>query len=200
MCERFPRRYLWREIHGLVRPGQRLPQPPGPLQRCAHRRGRCRQTWKRLKYLPASFNARAESVADTPMFRGAFHWQRCIIPASGYYEWIARPNHKQPYYISAADGGTLSFAELWDRWRNLGTRESVMSCTIIVNALTRPIHDRMPVILEPADFKAWLCGNDETKLLRPAADDKLRVWPVSRRVNQTGSGDDDATLIDGVAA
>jgi putative SOS response-associated peptidase YedK len=57
-----------------------------------------------------------------------------------------------------------------------------------------------PVILEPADFKAWLCGNDETKLLRPAADDKLRVWPVSRRVNQTGSGDDDATLIDEVAA
>jgi putative SOS response-associated peptidase YedK len=69
-----------------------------------------------------------------------------------------------------------------------------MSCAIMVtnaNALTRSIHDRMPVILEPTDFKAWLCGNDGTKLLRPAADDKLRIWPVSRRVNKTGSGDDD---------
>jgi putative SOS response-associated peptidase YedK len=67
--------------------------------------------------------------ADVP---GCFHWQRCIIPASGYYEWIARPNHKQPYYISAADGGALSFAGLRDRWRNVETREPVMSCTIIV--------------------------------------------------------------------
>jgi putative SOS response-associated peptidase YedK len=55
--------------------------------------------------------------------RDAFHWQPCIIPVSGYYERIAQPNDKQPYYIRAADGGTLSFAGLWDRWRNLETRE-----------------------------------------------------------------------------
>jgi putative SOS response-associated peptidase YedK len=62
------------------------------------------------------------------------------------------------------------------------------------DALTRPVHDRMPVILEPADFKAWLCGNDGT------ADDKPCIWPVSRRVNKIGSGDDNPTLIEEVAA
>jgi hypothetical protein len=71
---------------------------------------------KPAKQLPATFNARAESVADKPMFRG-------IIPASGYYEWIARPDGKQPYFISAADGGVLSFAGLWDRWKNPETGE-----------------------------------------------------------------------------
>jgi putative SOS response-associated peptidase YedK len=87
---------------------------------------------KALKQLPASFNARAESVADKPMFRDAFKRRRCIIPASGYYEWIARPDGKQPFFISAADGGVLSFAGLWDRWKNPETGELVISCTIIV--------------------------------------------------------------------
>jgi putative SOS response-associated peptidase YedK len=87
---------------------------------------------KPLKQLPASFNARAESVADKPMFRDAFKRRRCIIPASGYYEWIARPDGKQPFFISAADGGVLSFAGLWDRWKNPETGELVISCTIIV--------------------------------------------------------------------
>src|SRR3984893_4986873 len=129
--------------------------------------------WKKpVKQLPATFNARAESVAGKPMFRDAFKRHRCIIPASGYYEWIAKPDRKQPYYISGADGGVLNFAGLWDRRRNPDTSETMMSCTIIVtgaNTLTRPIHDRMPVL--------------------------LRMWPVSRRVNKTGTGDDDRTLI-----
>jgi len=108
--------------------------------------------WKKpLTQLPATFNARAESVADKPIFRDAFKRHRCIIPASGYYEWITKPDGKQPYYINAADGTMLSFAGLWDRWRDLATSEPVASCTIIVtdaNALTRPIHDRMPVVLD----------------------------------------------------
>jgi putative SOS response-associated peptidase YedK len=156
-----------------------------------------------LKQLPATFNARAESVADKPMFRDAFMRRRCIIPASGYYEWIARPDGKQPYFISAADGGVLSFAGLWDRWKTPETGEPAASCTIIVtdaNALTRPIHDRMPVLLDKADIESWLNGTGGTELLRPAADDHLRMWPVSRRVNKTGTGDDDQTLIDEITA
>ena len=156
---------------------------------------------KPLKQLPASFNARAESVADKPMFRDAFRRNRCGIPASGYYEWLKRPDGKQPDFISAADGGVLSFAGLWDRWKNPETGESVISCTIVVtdaNALTRPIHDRMPVVLD--DVGPWLNGEVGTELLRPAAEDRLRMWPVSRRVNKTGTGDDDSTLIDEVAA
>jgi putative SOS response-associated peptidase YedK len=96
-----------------------------------------------VKQLPPTFNARAESVADKPMFRDPFRRHRCIIPASGYYEWIARPDGKQPYFMSAADGGVLSFAGLWGRWKNPETGELAASCTIIVtdaNELTRPIH------------------------------------------------------------
>jgi putative SOS response-associated peptidase YedK len=160
--------------------------------------------WKKpLKQLPASFNARAESVADKPMFRDAFKRHRCIIPASGYYEWLKRPDGRQPYFISAADGGVLSFAGLWDRWKNPETGEPMTSCTIIVtdaNALTRPIHDRMPVVLDKADIGRWLSGEAGTELLRPAPEDRLRMWPVSRRVNRTGTGDDDPTLIDELAA
>jgi putative SOS response-associated peptidase YedK len=77
------------------------------------------------------------------------------------------------------------------------------SCTIIVtdaNALMRTIHDRMPVLLDKADIESWLNGTGGTELLRPAADDRLRMWPVSRCVNKTGTGDDDRTLIDEVAA
>jgi putative SOS response-associated peptidase YedK len=100
-------------------------------------------------------------------------------------------------------GLVLSFAGLWDRWKNPETSEPVTSCTIIVtdaNALTRPIHDRMPVILEKADFGPWLNGAAGAELLKPAADYRLRMLPVSRRVNKTGTGDDDPTLIDEVAA
>ena len=78
-----------------------------------------------------------------------------------------------------------------------------MSCTIIVtgaNTLTRPIHDRMPVLLDKADIESWLNGTAGTELLRPAAEDRLRMWPVSRRVNKTGTGDDDQTLIDEITA
>jgi putative SOS response-associated peptidase YedK len=77
----------------------------------------------------------------------------------------------------------------------------LMSCIIIVtdaNAFTRPIHDRMPALLDPADFSAWLRDGRGTPLLRPAAEDKLRMWPVSPRVNRAGAGDDDPTLLDEV--
>ena len=157
---------------------------------------------KPLKQLPASFNARAESVADKPMFRDAFKRHRCIVPASGYYEWLKRPDGKQPYFISAADGGVLSFAGLWDRWKNPETGEPMTSCTIVVtdaNVLTRPIHDRMPVVLDKANIGPWLNGEAGIELLRPA-EDRLRMWPVSRRVNKTGTADDDPTLLDEVAA
>jgi len=221
MRGRFTQRYTWREIQDLyslfgdarnlqahynlaptdtvdaVIPGD------GANRLVSMRWGLVPWWWKKsLKDVPATFNARAETVADKPMFRDAFRHHRCIIPASGYYEWRKTPGGRQPYYISAADGGVLSFAGLWDGWTNPQTGEPLMSCTIIVtdaNAFTRSIHDRMPVLLEPADFSAWLRDDGETALLRPAAEDKLRMWPVSPRVNRTGSSDDDPTLLDEVA-
>ena len=223
MCGRFTQRYSWSEIQDLydltgaarnLQPHYNIaptdpvvvvrPAAGGAPELVSMRWGLIPYWWEKpLKQLPATFNARAESVVDKPMFRDAFKRHRCIIPAFGYYEWLKRPDGRQPYYISAADGGALSFAGLWERWKNRGTGELVTSCTIIVtdaNALTRPIHDRMPVVLDKADIRPWLSGAAGTELLRPAAEDRLRMWPVSRRVNKTGSGDDDPTLLDEVAA
>jgi putative SOS response-associated peptidase YedK len=223
MCGRFVQNYTWREVNDLydligaarnlqahynIAPTDTVEvvrlADGGATELVPMRWGLVPWWWKKtLKQLPASFNARAESVADKPMFRNAFKRHRCIIPAGGYYEWKKRPDGKQPCFLSAADGGVLSFAGLGARWKNPETGERLTSCTIIItgaNALTRPIHDRMPVILDTADIGAWLSGTGGTELLRSAADDKLRLWPVSRRVNKTGAGDDDPTLIDEVAA
>src|SRR5262249_52752784 len=220
---RFTQRYTWREVHdlyGLTGAARNLqahyniaptdtvevlrPAADGANELVPMRWGLIPYWWKKpLKQLPATFNARAESVADKPMFRDAFKRHQCIIPASGYYEWMKMPNGKQPYFICAADGGVLSFAGLWGSWRDPATGEPTTSCTIIVtdaNALTRPIHDRMPVILDRTDFKAWLNGATGAELLRPADDGCVRVWPVSWRVNKTGNGDDDPSLTDEVAA
>jgi putative SOS response-associated peptidase YedK len=222
MCGRFTQRYTWPEIRDLydltgtarnlqahynIAPTDSVevvkPDKGGGNELVPMRWGLIPYWWKKpLKQLPASFNARAESVTDKPMFRDAFRRHRCIIPASGYYEWITRPDGKQPFFISAADGGVLSFAGLWDRWKSPETGELVISCTIIVtdaNGRTLHIHDRMPVLLDKANFKPWLSGAAGAEILRPAADDRVRFWPVSRRVNKTGSGDDDPTLVEEVA-
>ena len=223
MCGRFTQSYTWHEIRDLYEltgPARNLQAhyniaptdtvdvvrraDDGTAELVSMRWGLIPYWWKKpLKQLPATFNARAESVVDKPMFRDAFKRHRCIVTASGYYEWLKRPDGKQPYFISAADGGTLSFAGLWERWKNSETGEPVTSCTIIVtaaNALTRPIHDRMPVVLDSADIGTWLKGAAGIELLKPAAEDRLSLWPVSRRVNKTGNGDDDPTLIEEITA
>lgn len=144
--------------------------------------------WKKpLKELPASFNARAETVDEKPMFRDAFKRRRCIIPASGFYEWTGPKTDRQPHLFTAADGSpVLAFAGLWERWRDPTTREEVLSCTMIVSDASAWIgryHDRMPVILSPKDFDAWLEGTMGKDGLRPAAEEALREWKVSKRVN-----------------
>jgi putative SOS response-associated peptidase YedK len=143
----------------------------------------------------------AETVAEKPMFRSAFKRARCIVPASGYYEWRAVEGGKQPYFISAASGEVLSIAGLWDQWKNPETDETISSATLIVtdaNDFTRRIHDRMPVLLERHDLDAWLTGKAGVELLRSAPNDILRMWPVSKRVNVSGRGDDDPGLIEPV--
>ena len=123
------------------------------------------------------------------------------MPASGYYEWRPAEGGKQPYFISAADGALLSIAGLWDEWRGPETSDSVLSATLIVtaaNEFTRRIHDCMPVMLGRQDHDAWLAGKAGVELLRPAPNDLLRMWPVSKRVNVSGRGDDDPRLIEPV--
>jgi len=133
-------------------------------------------------------NARAETAADKPSFRAPFRRSRCLIPADGFYEWQARPGAaKQPYAIRAADGTLLGFAGLWDRWE--GPEGCLDTCTILTtaaNAAMAPIHDRMPVILAPADYAAWLdpaaLPGGLKALLRPCPPGALRLHPVGPRV------------------
>lgn len=109
--------------------------------------------WKKsLKELPATFNARAETAADKPMFRDAFNRNRCLIPASGYFEWQDTVDGKQPYYFTPRNGSVLTFAGLWEEWRDRINNETLTSCAMLIteaNQFVSAIHDRMPVSLEP---------------------------------------------------
>jgi len=150
----------------------------------------------------ATFNARAETVETKPFFRDAFKRRRCLIPLSGYYEWQYRDGPKkppQPWYFTAADGSILTTAGLWDEWKNRETGETIRSCTMIItapNAFVAEVHDRMPVLLRPAQFDAWLDGSASKDMLAPAPEDMLRRWPVSKRVNSAKAPADDPALID----
>jgi putative SOS response-associated peptidase YedK len=158
---------------------------------------------KKANETPSTFNARAETVGAKPMFRAAFKRTRCLIPASGYFEWQNTPKGKHPFYYTAHDGSPLTIAGLWDEWKNIETGEPLKSCTMIVtnaNSLAAQIHNRMPVLLQPKDFDSWLARRAGTELLKPAPDDYLQVWPVSNRVNSSRAAWDDPTLIDRAAA
>lgn len=142
---------------------------------------------KDLKAARKPINARSESAAGSGMFRAALTARRCLIPADAFYEWRAQADGKQPFAIARQDGQALAFAGLWEGWRSPDgeTLRSFAILTTAANATMRPLHERMPVVLEPQDWPAWLGeapGEPET-LLRPAADDVLRLWPVSRAVN-----------------
>ncbi len=140
-------------------------------------------------------NARAESLAEKPAFRQAFRKRRCLIVADGFFEWQKVGKQKQPYYIHRHDDRPFAFAGLWESWP--GTEPPLQSCTIITtdaNETTRPIHDRMPVILPEQDYDEWLDPeNNDTdrlqQLLRPLEDDVLRADPVSTYVNKVQNDD-----------
>lgn len=167
-----------------------------------------------------AFNARAETLFERPAFRTALARRRCIIPADAFYEWerITNPGgrvvRRQPWCFTAADGGLLAFAGLWEAWKpkNAGGGgghetaaehtggsgwhdEWLLSCTIITtdaNDLVAPLHDRMPVVLQHEDWATWLepgeLGQAELhSLLQPAPEGLLRAYPVSPAVNSTTS-------------
>ncbi len=135
-------------------------------------------------------NARAETVADKPAFRDAFRSQRCLVPATGFFEWKAEGKRKQPYRILRADDQPLVFAGLWARWRQGETR--LDSFTIITRDAVGPItalHHRMPAILPESDWDAWLnAETDRATALRllatPPPD--LRYYPVTARMGAPG--------------
>ena len=186
MCGRFIRMYTWQELVALYRLtlGTSNLQPRynicpttqidvvdsagGTRELVSMRWGLIPSWWRKpLKEMKLStFNARAETVTTKPMFRSAFKRNRCIIPASGYYEWQTTPAGKQPYYFTPKDGPILSIAGLWDEWKNPETGKSLRSCTMIItepNKFVAKIHDRMSDLLSPNQFEPWLSGKGGPK-------------------------------------
>jgi putative SOS response-associated peptidase YedK len=135
-------------------------------------------------------NARAESLIDKPSFRDAFERRRCLVPASGFYEWRSTPAGKEAYLLRRQSGGPFAFAGLWEppNPREPGSEATCAIVTTDPNELLRPIHDRMPVILAPEDWDRWL--DPETRrtgalraLLRPCAPEYLTALRVGPAVN-----------------
>jgi len=138
----------------------------------------------------STVNARAETVTTSPVFREAMKHRRCLVPATGFYEWQKLDKKaKQPWTIELADGDVFAFAGLWDRWKDRATGGVLETYTIITtdpNNLVQPLHDRMPVILSPSDYDRWLNPGDLDRppidLLRPFPAERMEAWRVSTAV------------------
>ena len=138
-------------------------------------------------------NARSETVTEKPSFRTAFKRRRCLIPADGFFEWQKQEGRKQPFFIGLQDRRPFAFAGLWEHWE--GADGSILdSCTILTtaaNTLVRPLHDRMPVILDPADYTTWLDSNTHVDyllhLLHPYPAEAMITYPVSMVVNNAAN-------------
>ena len=134
-------------------------------------------------------NARSETVHEKPAFSHAFRFRRCLILASGFFEWRKDGGRKQPLYVHMKDGGLMVFAGLWESWKS-PQGEIVESCTILTtssNSLIRPLHDRMPVILGTSDGDIWL-SHETTReqlvpLFQPYPSELLDMYPVGPGVN-----------------
>lgn len=145
-----------------------------------------------LKIGNRMINARGETVDSKPSFKKAFAQQRCLIIADGYYEWKKTPDGKQPFLIQQADARPMAFAGLWEQNRRAsGDDSTIRTCTIITtnaNNTTRPVHDRMPVILDASHYDCWIDpGCRDTAMLKSllvaCPDDQLHLTAVSTRVN-----------------
>jgi putative SOS response-associated peptidase YedK len=150
-------------------------------------------------------NARGETLADKPSFRTSYRRHRCLLPANGFYEWMvvdpgAQHPRKQPVHVGLKDDQPFGFGGLYERWLS-PTGDVLDTCTIVTtdaNRLLRPVHDRMPLIIAPADYDRWLdpANADVADLVAPYGGDDLAWHPVSSRVNNVRH--DDASLIEPV--
>lgn len=142
-------------------------------------------------------NARAETVAEKPSFRNAYKKRRCLVLADGFYEWRKEGDAKTPYFISLSDGSPFAFAGLWENWNSKESDEALQTTAIITTAANEfmaTLHQRMPVVMRPAQAEGWLAGDMES--LPEAIDDPpaFQAWPVDRKVNNARN--EGAELID----
>ncbi len=167
------------------------------------RRGLTQLLWGLApKAVPLSrrqINARAETAGRTPAFRDAFAHRRCLIPAPGFYEWQPSAGARRPWLLRMANGAVFAFAGIWEPPESPG---EVASCAILTtepNELARRVHDRMPAILDPADYAAWLDPSVTSSvrlapLLRPFPSGAMTAFPVSAAVNNPAFDDPSCVL------
>ncbi|MCE8526000.1 SOS response-associated peptidase [Ruegeria pomeroyi] len=160
---------------------------PGGRTLLAMRWGFLPQWYKTETDGPLLINARAETLADKPAFRAACRQRRCLIPATGFYEWT-RPGGdvRLPWYIHRRDGAPIAFAGIWQDWGPEGARQP--TCAIVTTAANNhlgKLHHRMPLILEPGDWPLWLgeAGHGAARLMHPGAEEVLDYHRVDPAVN-----------------
>ena len=168
-------------------------------------------SWAKAPHIGSRLiNARAETAATKSAFEAAWRARRCLIPADGFCEWNRRDAAKQPWLFELKDGEPFAFAGLWECWtvrerplllgslREAALGEAIETCTILTtraNRIVAPVHDRMPVILQPQSFDSWLAG--EAVPLEPYPSESMTSNPVSALVNQHAN--DDARCVEPVA-
>jgi len=159
---------------------------------------------KDIKVGFANINAKAEGIENRPAFRDAFQRRRCLVPVDNFYEWKKTPTGKQPYAIALADRGLMALAGLWENWRS-PAGEWIRSFAIVTttpNELCSALHNRMPVVLGPPNWAAWL-GEEPAEparlkaMLAPFPSEEMIFWPVSPRVGNVKNND--PSLIEPIA-
>lgn len=152
---------------------------------------------KDIKTAHRPINARAESLTEKPLFRELLKSKRCLVPASGFFEWKQERGHKIPFYVHLKDDPVFAFAGLYDTWSNPAgaTLSTYTIITTAPNSLMAPIHDRMPVILHSEDEKCWrspgsLGADDLHRIFSPYPGEEMEIYPVSERVNKTDVDDE----------
>lgn len=146
-----------------------------------------------------TINAKAETVSTSPAFREPWKRRRCLVPAEWFYEWQKLGGkQKQPYAVAMKDGAMFAFAGLWDVWKEKATGQELRTYTILTtdaNELTRPIHNRMPVIVARQDYDRWLAPVQPAQLpidlLKPYPAEEMRIWKVGLAVGNVRNNSPD---------
>jgi putative SOS response-associated peptidase YedK len=191
--------------HYNIAPTQAVPvirqNPKEPKREMSLMRWGLIPSWAKSLSGAPLINARSETATTMPAFRDPMKFRRCLVPADGFYEWLRKGKAKQPYCFEINQGEMFGFAGLWDRWKDPNGQwtESCLILTTTPNAVTSVVHDRMPVILDRADYDLWLDpGMIDTQtvceMLRPYDSQAMRCYPVSSRVNHVINDDAECSM------
>lgn len=194
----------WEPRHNIA-PTQPVPvirqHPKEPLRQLSLMGWGLIPHWaKEPSFASGTINAKSETAAEKPAFRDPFKFRRCLIPADGFYEWKRNGTSKQPFCFEVNNGELFAFAGLWDGWKN-ANGNWIKTCSILTtvpNAVTSAVHDRMPVILHPDSYDLWLDPGMQnvatiTELLRPYNAQRMRLYPVSTRINHVANDDEECS-------